>query len=107
LVDSDLLSKGTFPIDDALGLIATKNMNLAGPGLPHLKIMGAFYAEGTITAQQQISIAGALVSNRIDAGTTNSSIYHVPALATNLSSGLLGGEPVWVVKVLTWREISD
>jgi len=102
-IEGHLFTQGEFASDDALGLIAAGNMYLAGPGLPHLKIMGAFYAESTVTVQKQTDIVGSLVSNYFSMLQVPC-IYQVPALATNLPPGLPGGEPAWLIRVRTWRE---
>ncbi len=99
-IEGHLLTQGEFASDDALGLIAAGNMYLAGPGLPHLKIMGAFYAESKVTVQKQTDIVGSLVSNYFSMLQVPC-IYQVPALATNLPPGIIEGDPVWLFRVRT------
>lgn len=98
-IHGDLLSKDTFPTNDALGLIAVKNMNLAtGPGESQLNMTGIFYAEDTIKSARQNHIAGSIVSNYFYISQVPC-IYQVPALATNLPPGI--SDPVWLLRVRT------
>jgi len=99
-IQGHLLSRDTFPTDDALGLIAAKNMYLAETGDPHSNMMGAFYAESMVVVAKGIDVVGSLVSNYFSVSQVPS-IYHVPALATNLPPGLPGGDPVWLLRVRT------
>ncbi|MEA3432937.1 MAG: hypothetical protein U9R01_09780, partial [candidate division WOR-3 bacterium] len=72
----------------------------AGPGVPHLKIMGAFYAESAVTVQKQADIVGSLVSNYFSMLQVPC-IYQVTALSTNLPPGIIEGDPVWLLRVRT------
>ncbi len=107
-VHGDLLSQGTFPTTDALGLIADGDIELAtGGGDSQFKMIGAFYAEGEIESAKQNEIAGAFVSNYFNLGSQVPKIYQVPALANNLPSGLtgLGGSPNYLITTTNWQEV--
>jgi len=98
----DLLTNGIFPIDDIIAFIAVKNIYLPEEeGASQLELMGTFYAESTIVVKKTTSVVGSIVSNYFDLGDQVPTIYHVPALATNLPPGLPGGDPFWRIEVRT------
>ncbi|MCH8978486.1 MAG: hypothetical protein IH945_04495 [Armatimonadetes bacterium] len=93
-----------FPTDTTFGMIAKQNINLAlGGGDSQLMMIGAFYAQGTITSAKQNNIAGTIVSNFFNMGTNVPSIFQVPALSKNLPPGMPGDIPYLALKILTWR----
>lgn len=97
----------TFPTTAALGFVAVHDINLAtGNGDSQLKMIGAFYAQGTIRSAKQNQIAGTFVATYYDMGTNVPNIYQVPALKNNLPPGMPGGDPILVIKRQTWRERS-
>lgn len=94
-----------FPTQTAIGFIALQNINLAtGPGDAQLSMMGAYYAQGTITSRKQNQIAGTFVANYYDMGTNVPNIYQVPTLAKNLPPGMPGDESIVSLKRKSWRE---
>jgi hypothetical protein len=108
-INTHVLSKGTFPTDDVMGFISYHDMNIGtGTGASQLDLMGAFYAQQTITNQKQNHLAGAMVSNYFSV-TNVPSIYQVPALVDNLPPGMPGGNTytiyVWRALASTWHEI--
>ncbi|MFN8139564.1 MAG: hypothetical protein U0R49_07185 [Fimbriimonadales bacterium] len=95
----------TFPLNTAIGMVAMQNLNLAtGPGDAQLSMMGAFYAQGTITSKKQNQIAGTFVANYYDMGSQVPNIYQVPSLAKNLPPGMPGADPIISLKRRSWRE---
>ncbi len=112
-VHSNLLPKGIFPVDDALGLMAKDDVLLAtGPGDSQLSMAGAFYALDQIVSTKQNEILGTFVCNYFDMGTNVPKIYQVPELINHLPPGLIGGAPIWVTtgfderswQVRNWRD---
>jgi len=106
-IHDNLLPSSGFPATNAIGLIATQDIEIATvPGESHTKAAGAFYAEGKIKSGMQNKILGTFVSNYFDMGSQVPKIYQVPSLATNLPPGMPGATPVWVFTKKTWREIT-
>ena len=106
-VHTDLLPAGSFfPMNNALGLIARRQMNLAtGAGDAQLKMVGAFYAQEKVLSYKQNSIAGTFVSSYFDMFNVPK-LYQVPSLPDNLPPGMPGSDRIWVktVRVDSWRE---
>ncbi|MBU1208123.1 MAG: pilus assembly PilX N-terminal domain-containing protein [Proteobacteria bacterium] len=103
-IHDNLLPSSGFPATNAMGLIATQDIEIAtGAGESHLKAAGAFYAEGKIVSGKQNEILGTFVSNYFDMGSQVPSIYQVPSLARNLPPFMPGGNPSYVVTVKSWR----
>jgi len=106
-IHDNLLPSSGFPATNAIGLIATQNIEIAtGSGESQIKAAGAFYAENRIISGKQNEILGTFVSNYFDMGSQVPKIYQVPSLATNLPPGMPGATPVWVFTKKTWREIT-
>jgi len=106
-VSTDLLPVAglTFPLDTVLGLIAKDNIDLAtGNGDAQLTMVGAFYAQGTVTSKKQNQIAGTFVANFFDMGQNVPKIYQVPELVNNMPPGMPGRERYFSLKVRSWRE---
>ncbi len=100
-INGNLLTNGIFPIDDIIAFIAAKNIYLPEEeSVPQLELMGTFYAESTIVVKKTTSVVGSIVSNYF-AIEQVPTIYHVPALATNLPPGIIQGDPVWLLRVRT------
>jgi hypothetical protein len=105
-IHGNLLPTSSFPTTNAIGLIATQDIEIAtGSGESQLKAAGAFYAENSIISAKQNEILGTFVSNYFDMGSQVPKIYQVPALATNLPPGMPGSQGYYVVKVISWREV--
>ena len=77
-----------------------------GSGESQIKVAGAFYAQGKIKANKQTQTAGTWVSNYFDLGSQVPKIYQVPLLSRNLPPGMPGGEPLYFIKTVYWKEIT-
>jgi hypothetical protein len=99
-MDADFLSKGTFPTDDAAGVIAHGSMRL-GADKSHLDLMGAFFSQEEIITAKQTSLAGTLVSNYFGA-TQVPDIYQVPELSKNMPPGMPGADDVYMY---AWQKV--
>jgi hypothetical protein len=75
-----------------------------GGGDSQLNMIGAFYAEDEIISGKQNEIAGSFVSNYFNMGSQVPKLYQVPSLATNLPPGMIGGENVYKMVTINWRE---
>ena len=107
-VHDHLYSFGIFPTDDSLGLISAGDINVAtGEWDDHLNIMGAFYAEDTITMAKQTDLVGTFVSDYIDMGSQVPKIYQVPTLADNLPPDMPGLSINYSLIITNWREVND
>ncbi|MDD3375174.1 MAG: pilus assembly PilX N-terminal domain-containing protein [Candidatus Omnitrophica bacterium] len=67
-------------------------------------VMGAFYAEDTITITKQTDVIGTIVSNYFDMGTNVPSIYQAPDLSRNLPPGMIGGSSSVILDIFFWYE---
>ena len=106
-ISADLLPADglLFPTDTSFGLIAERNMNLAtGNGDAQLMMVGAFFAQGTVTSAKQNEIAGTFVANFFDMGKNVPSIYQVPTLVENLPPAMPGSQDYYTLKVRSWRD---
>jgi hypothetical protein len=107
-IHDHLLSNGEFPTEDSLGLISAGDINVAtGEWDDHLNIMGAFYAEDTITMAKQTDLVGTFVSDYIDMGSQVPKIYQVPTLADNLPPDMPGLSINYSLIITNWREVSN
>lgn len=71
----------------------------------NIDVMGVFYAEEMIRAEKQTNVAGSFVSNYFDMGMNVPSIFQVPDAALNLPPGMIGSEPQWFMKVISWKKL--
>ena len=94
----------SFPYTACLGLMATNNMKVGMTS--QLEIMGAFYAQNTITSSKQTNVMGSYVSTYFDIQKNVPSIYQVKDLPTNLPDGMIGKNPIFYMERLSWREIT-
>jgi len=108
LIDTDILSKGTFPTDDVLGFISAQDLQISrSGGETHLNVMGAFFAQGQISNYKQNQVAGALVANYMEIYNVPD-LFHVPSIAENLPPGMPGHEvSAYTYEMVngTWREL--
>ena len=100
LIDNNILSKGTFPTDDALGVISYKQMYI-GSDDSQMKLMGAFYAQEEVINAKQTQLAGTIVSNWFGMKQVPD-IYQVPELVRNLPPGMPGSDDV---NIYSWRQV--
>lgn len=70
----------------------------------NINVTGIFYAEDEIISQKQVSVAGTFVSNYFDMTQQVPSIYQVPDVINHLPDGMIGSEPIWVMRVVSWQE---
>lgn len=106
-VHCDLLPKGKFPTDDALGLCAGDRIELAtGGGDAQLKMAIAMYAQHKVTSVKQSEIAGTIVGSYFQMSNVPS-IFQAPELANHLPPGLPGSDPIWIasISVESWQEV--
>ena len=85
----------SFPVNNCLGIMTKTNLNLGtGNGASQLDLMGAFYAQGTVTSSKQACIAGTVVANYFSITNNVPAFFQVPALADNLPLGMIGNYPI-------------
>ena len=105
-VHGNVLPIGTFPIVDALGVIAKYDINFAtGTGESQLNACGAWFAERKIRVAKQSQFAGTYVSNYFDMGSNVPSIFQVPALSSHLPPGMPGGSNVIAASIISWKHV--
>ena len=102
--NSDGTTANSFPANSILGIMAGNDMMVGYNS--QLDIMGAFYAQGTISTQRQTTIMGTIVGSYFDMGTNVPDIYQVPILKDSLPTGMIGMFPFTVYAPVSWREIS-
>ncbi len=107
-VSTDLMpATGTFPITQALGVIARRRIELATQGGDsQLLLTGAFYAQEQIMSQKQNELAGTFVTSHFSMQNVPH-MYQVPTLPDNLPPGMPGSERIWIntVEIQSWREM--
>lgn len=101
-VNADGSTDLSFPYN-ILGIMSEGDMMVGEDA--QLDLMGAFYAEQSVTTQKQSTILGTFVSNYFDMGTNVPSIYQVPTLPDNLPKGMVGAYPIWNISQVSWREL--
>jgi len=108
-ISTHVLSGGQFPTDDVIGFISETDLNIGtADGDAHLNLIGAFYAQHSITNAKQNQLAGAMVSNYFSIADVPD-VFHVPDLVENLPPGMPGGVTIniYTYRVVpgTWREL--
>ncbi|MBU1853492.1 MAG: pilus assembly PilX N-terminal domain-containing protein [Candidatus Omnitrophica bacterium] len=91
----------SFPTN-LIGVMTPNNITFA---TSQIDVMGAFYAEDTITSTKQTDVAGAFVSNYFDMGNEVPKIYKVPSLIDHLPEDFIGTGSVWITETLAWQEL--
>ncbi|MBI5092716.1 MAG: hypothetical protein HZB26_09785 [Candidatus Hydrogenedentes bacterium] len=111
-LDTDLTSQNadgttamSFPANNFFGIMASGNMTVGS--ISQLNLMGAFYAQGTVTSTKQTITMGTFVGNYFNMGTNVPEIYQVPTLADNLPMGMIGAYPILIFSQVSWREVSQ
>ena len=102
-VNADGSIENSFPVNNTIGIMAEQDMTVGS--LAQLSLMGAFYAQGTLTSSKQTITMGTFVANYFDMGSQVPDIYEVPALADNLPDGMIGAYPILVMSPVSWREL--
>lgn len=95
----------SFPENNCLGIMTKANMMVGGSS--QLDIMGAFYAQGTITTQRQTRVMGTFVANYFNMGSNVPRIFQVPVLGGLIPLGMVGDYPIGVVSRVSWRELGS
>lgn len=93
----------SFPVNNILGIMAENNMVVGS--VAQVSLMGAFYAQNTISCSKQTNVMGTFVSSYFDMGTNVPSIFQVPQLADNLPLGMIGNYPIMSLSQISWREL--
>ena len=94
---------GSFPEKNIVGIMSANNIIMGTSS--QLELMGAFYAQDTITSTKQTVVMGTYVANYFDMGSQVPDIYQVPDLAKNLPIGMIGNWPLRVYSQVSWREL--
>jgi hypothetical protein len=102
-VNADGTTADSFPINNILGVMAENNMTVGSTA--QLTLMGAFYAQGTVSSSKQTVTMGTYVGSYFNMGTNVPEIYQVPWLADYLPLGMIGGYPITNWGSLAWREV--
>ena len=111
-LDTDLLTcnngnhndyTNSFPVNNILGIMGAKDMVVGS--VSQISLMGAFYAQGTLSSAKQTTTMGTFVAQYFDMGTNVPDIYQVPSLADNLPYGMIGNYPILSFQQISWREI--
>ncbi|MBW7866556.1 MAG: hypothetical protein H3C30_19355 [Candidatus Hydrogenedentes bacterium] len=93
----------SFPANNCIGIMTKSNMTVGSNA--QLDIMGAFYAQGTISTSKQTNVMGTFVANYFDMGTNVPRIYQVPVLGGLIPFGMIGNFPIMFVSRVSWREL--
>lgn len=102
-VETNLISKETFPTRDVMGFIARRNMSLGTSS--QLMLSGAFYCQQTISSTKQNELLGTFVSSYFSMKNVPH-MYQVPALVDNMPPGMPGDQRIWIksLRILSWKE---
>ncbi len=103
LVDGTL-GKNSYPTN-ILGIM-TPNDIVVGAG-SQTNVMGLFYAEGEVETNMQTNLVGTIVANQFNITNQVPSIFQVPEVANNLPHGMIGGEAVNFIKIVSWQKIDN
>lgn len=96
----------SFPENNCLGVMSKGNISLGVSS--QKKIMGAFYAQGTVNMDKQTQTVGAVVGNYFSMGNQVPDIFQVPSLVEFLPYGMIGNTPTGgnnTLSLLAWREM--
>lgn len=102
-VETNFLPRHAFPSPDIVGIMAAGDINL-GVRASQVSIAGLFYSERNIFLGKQTALAGTIVCDNFDMGGNVPRIYQVPSTMEHLPRGLIGSDPIWVMKTLSWRK---
>jgi hypothetical protein len=106
-IDENIVTQGddSFP-DNILGIMTPGNINIgAGAGAAQLDVMGLFYAETEIEVAKQTDLVGTIVTNYFDLTGQVPSVFQVPETVNNLPDGMISGDPVWLLKIISWQKL--
>ncbi len=102
-VNANGTTANSFPAANCFGIMASGDLDIGKNS--QLELMGAFYAQGTISSDKQSIVMGTFVSNNFDMGKNVPSIFQVPSLASNLPLGMIGAFPVRSFEEVSWRQL--
>jgi len=108
-VNEDLVTEGddSFP-SNIVGIMTPGDINIGtGAGAAQLDVMGLFYSENNITVAKQTDLVGTIVTNYFDITGQVPSIFQVPETANNLPDGMIAGDSVWLIRVISWQKIAN
>ncbi len=102
-IDVNLVTNGnnSFPTN----IIGVMTPNTIGFNEANIDVMGLFYAQNQIKVEKQTDLVGTIVSNFFDMGANVPSVFQVPATAENLPLGMISGNSVWFMVVVSWQKI--
>ena len=106
-INEDLMTVGnaSFP-NNIIAIMTPGNIEIGtGAGAAQLDVMGLFYAEGTITTAKQTDVMGSLATNYFNISNQVPSVWQVPETINNLPGGLIGGDDVYLMNVVSWQKI--
>ena len=91
-----------FPASNIVGIMTPGRIDME---TSHINVMGIFYAEDTVKIPKQTDVVGSIVSQYFDMGTNVPAIFQVPDVSKNLPPGMISGDPIWLMEVVSWRKI--
>ena len=92
----------TFP-DNILGIMTPNDISM-GNGAQR-EVMGLFYAEGEVSTNMQTILLGTIVANQFNITNQVPKIFQVPEVSNNLPPGMISGDDVYFMKVVSWQKI--
>lgn len=81
-----------YPVSNVILVMAEDDLTLGTSS--QLEIMGAYYAQDTVSMNKQNEVAGALVGNYFDLGNNVPSIYQIPMLEVAFTDYELSIKPI-------------
>jgi len=102
-LNADGTAAQSYPAANCFGIMASGNLTVGSAA--QLKLMGGFYAQGTVTSAFQSTTMGTFVGDYFDMGGQVPRIYQVPELANNLPLGMIGNYPIMSLGIESWREL--
>ncbi len=93
----------SFPQKNCIGIMAEQDLRMGDSA--QLDLMGAFYAQGSITSKKQSLVMGSFVATWFDMGSQVPDIFQVPELVHNLPLGMIGNYPILTFSRESWREL--
>ena len=102
ILDEDLLSKGEFGTNDALGVVTPGSVRIGTVTNDEPELMMALFAQESVRVEtRRTHVAGTIVSNHIQLDTTLES-FQVPALTDNMPPGMPG---TLAKPARAWRQV--
>jgi hypothetical protein len=103
-IDANLITSGveSFPTN-IIGIMTPNDIDLGASS--QKDIMGLFYAEGEVTTHKQTDIVGTLVTDYFNISDQVPSVFQVPETVNNLPPGMIAGDQIWLMRVISWQKI--